>query len=757
MTDIQEIYARLLARDYQRTVFSSLKIDRTEKRGVETLTNCPYCQDEKHFSYNSQKPVFKCWKCNKSGDWLNFMQDIQGLTFTEALQELAKAAGVEMQISEKQERRYESYIQKANILETAQDIFLQELENSKELNYLLDRGYSREEIQDMELGAYTDRAKLQEALRAAGYSDGDIKDSGLLTQGLGASHSVSILYRDKAGRAIGLACRAIDPETSPKYKYSYGLKKSEGLVGLERARGAETVVLIEGLLDALLISSKDIPAVATGGTQFSTAQMEALKQNATKEVLLAMDMDEPGKKATCKAIEHLRWNSKLKAYVVSWSDYKDPDEMIRTAGLEAFQEALRKAESSSSWMARYLISQHDITEARGLDKALYDAMEYYSDSISDPIDKKAFYLSMRLATGLDEEALDSRLLDHEDRAAERRKSQIMATLSRELQEASAQGDIVRGEALLNMAQQSLSSSRGVEIPDPYLVEKFNKDILTTEPGLKTGYQDLDRIISIPRGALTIVAGRPRHGKTTLQLNLLSKLLDKYPEEKFYLFSYEEAKKYLVLKLLLIWSGVTLNSDFNQEAFINYMKEKRGSNQKIEKAISKYEQLTSSGRLIISDKMLAAPDLASTIGLVCQRGDVGAIFIDYIQRIPPGVVQSVRYLEIKNTSSLLLEQAVSNDVSIVLGAQLSRKSGSGADPKLEDLRESGDIEQDASLVLGLYNGTVENLQDGKQPIQKEQDIKVSVLKQRAGASGRSVTLTMNAPALQITDKTSERVY
>jgi len=283
------------------------------------------------------------------------------------------------------------------------------------------------------------------------------------------------------------------------------------------------------------------------------------------------------------------------------------------------------------------------------------------------------------------------------------------------------------------------------------LEDFEQDILQTAPGLKTGYQQLDEIVSIPQGAITIVAGRPRHGKTTFQLNLLAKLLDRYPSKSFYFFSYEEARKYLALKLLLIWSGETLNSEFNQEAFINYMKEKRGSNDKIEEAISKYEQLTQSGRLIISDQMLAAPDLASTIGHVCQRADIGAIMVDYIQRIPAGISQSARYLEIKNTSALLLEQAVSQDVAIILGAQLSRQAGTGKEPKMEQLRESGDIEQDANLITGIYNGTVEALEEGKKPKQEKQDIKISVLKQRGGLSGRSVTLSMLAPVLQITDK------
>jgi KaiC/GvpD/RAD55 family RecA-like ATPase len=59
---------------------------------------------------------------------------------------------------------------------------------------------------------------------------------------------------------------------------------------------------------------------------------------------------------------------------------------------------------------------------------------------------------------------------------------------------------------------------------------------------------------IPQGALSIVSGRPGHGKTSLLLNLLLSLLSQYPDQRFYLFSYEEARTWLALKLVIILAG-----------------------------------------------------------------------------------------------------------------------------------------------------------------------------------------------------------
>ena len=202
--------------------------------------------------------------------------------------------------------------------------------------------------------------------------------------------------------------------------------------------------------------------------------------------------------------------------------------------------------------------------------------------------------------------------------------------------------------------------------------------------MTTGYQKLDDLIRIPVGALTIIAGRPGHGKTTFQLNLLVNMIRAYPDKAFYFFSYEEARKTLAVKLLMIMAGVTISQKTNYGAYVHYLKDKRGSDLKIERAVQDYEKLTSAGRLLLSDRMYSAEDLTSVIGLLAKRGDTGAVIVDYIQKIPlTRPTQSQRYLEIKQISSLLLEQAVRQDIPIILGAQLGRDT-TGAPVKLDNL-------------------------------------------------------------------------
>ena len=768
MTDIQNIYSILLARGYQETLFSSLTGQR-KKEGREIRVDCPLCGSEGNFSYSTQKPLWHCWSCGEGGDWLDFMQKVKGLDFQRALQELALSAGVEL--SPQNQQAYQAYTRKADILEEAQELFKENLfkpdkdgEDGAVIAYLADRGYSAQEWLDMELGAYTDRIQLQEYLKGKGYTEKEIKDSGLLTSGFGEDYQLAFLWRDASGRAIGLVGRALlsDEELKErglsKYKYSAGLHKGEGLIGFSSARGSERVILLEGVLDALYLNFRGFKAVAVGGTDLSATQLQSLQLAGCKELLLAMDMDEAGQKATEKIIKKIS-SSSLRAYVVSLpAGFKDADELIREKGSEAFQLALDKAERWPSWIARRIFSKHDTATDRGMDTALEEAQELYTE-LEDAILAKSFKDSLLKASGLTEEELASRLEKAYQLASSRRAQALLENHILDIQKMAQAGDLTGAEAEMSKALREVKTTRGLEAPEPYLLESFTEDIISTPEALSTGWSSLNTLAKIPAGALTIIAGRPGQGKTTFQLNLLSDLLKLYPDKNFYYFSYEEARKAIALKLIMMRAGVVIQAESNYGAYVHYMKARRGSvepsDRRIEQALQEFDELTTAGRLTISDDMYPADDLATVIGLLAKKGNTGAVIVDYIQRIPTQS-QSQRYLELKIVSSRLLEQAVKLDIPIILGAQLNRSQDS-TKPRLENLRESGDIEQDANLVLSLYTPAIEGLEtaDSQTKVTTLVDMEVSILKNRGGASGRKITLSFNRPVLRISEKAGGR--
>ena len=763
MTDIQNIYSILLARDYQETLFSSLTGQR-KRGGREIRVDCPLCSSEGNFSYSTEKPLWHCWSCNQGGDWLGYLQKVRGLDFQRALQELASSAGVEL--SPQSQQAYQLYTRKADILEEAQWLFKENLfrrgkdgEDGEVIKYLAVRGYSAQEMLEMELGAYTDRRELQEYLKDKGYSEQELRESGLLTSGLGEDYQLAFLWRDASGRAIGLVGRSIASAEElkekglSKYKYSAGLHKAEGLIGFSSARGSERIILLEGVLDALYLNFKGFKSVAVGGTDLSATQLQALQLAGCKELLLAMDMDEAGQRATEKIIKNL-YRSSLRSYVISLpAGFKDADELIREQGTEAFQKALDKAERWPSWMARRIISRHDISTDRGMDSAIEEALEVYAE-IEDKVLSKSFKESLLKASGLTEDELAGRLEKASQMASNRRAQALLENQLQDIQKKAQAGDLVGAEAELSKALREVRHTRGIEAPEPYLLNNLTEDIISTPEALSTGWSSLDKLAKIPAGALTIIAGRPGQGKTTFQLNLLSNLLKLYPDKSFYYFSYEEARKAIALKLIMMRAGAVIQAESNYGAYVHYMKDRRGSveasDSKIEQALREFSEITSAGRLTISDEMYPADDLATVIGLLAKKGDTGAVIVDYIQRIPTQS-QSQRYLELKIISGRLLEQAVQLDIPIILGAQLNR-SQDNTKPRLENLRESGDIEQDANLVLSLYTPDIETMErsDYVEKVSAVVDMEVSILKNRAGASGRKITLSFNRPVLRISD-------
>ncbi len=774
MSEVQDIYAILLGRHYQRELFSDL--GRQEKDGSRYVRAlCPFCQEgagggeRGHFSYSLEKPLWRCFACEKekqtSGDWIGYLEARRGLDFKEALLYLAEKAGVELKSLEYDRDKHKANQKKAELLEAAQAVWTRALYQDERaapvLAYLRERGYADEEIKEMELGAYVDRHGLQGELLKSGYTEQEIRDSGLLSRGFGDDYTLTLLWRDAAGRPIGIVGRSTLGEEElkdrglHKYSYSTGLQKDKGLLGLTSVRGAKEVVLVEGVLDALYLNSRGFKVVAVGGTSLSLEQVKALEQNGTNELLLCLDSDAPGRAATERAIQVLK-HSRLRAYVVSLpAGYKDADELVRKESIYSFKVACESAERASSWLARHIVMKQDITTPRGIDKALEAAFEVYTE-IDDPLERKAFVSSLQESTGLSEDELTPRL-----QAASRKASRVKATqvlqesLSR-IQQRISDGDLLGAETELSYGLDELRKSRGVQVPEPYLLQDLEHDVSTIGEGLLTGYSSLDTHIRIPQGQLTIVAGRTGHGKTTFMLNMLLNMAEQYKDKSFYFFSYEEARSRLALKLIMISSGVVISKERNFGAYINYFKEGRDSIAEIEEAAGLYNTLTESGRLYLTDKALAAEDLASVIAFGCKRNQVGAVFVDYIQKVSPrqqSSQASQRYLEVKKASQLLLEQAIQQEVAIILGAQLNRASTQTVDkkPRLEGLRESGDLEQDANLVLGLYNKVREETDEqGMSGNSQEQTLEVLILKNRQGQSNVSARLTFDPPRLRIKD-------
>ena len=290
---------------------------------------------------------------------------------------------------------------------------------------------------------------------------------------------------------------------------------------------------------------------------------------------------------------------------------------------------------------------------------------------------------------------------------------------------------------------------------PYNCEQFLEEILkNTNNGLKTGFLELDEHIAIQPSSLAFIAGRPSHGKTTMMLNILRNMLeDKNNEDKAFLFySYEETRSDILIKIILSVADERLNQELintkvegvnlRQRALNNLKKHPlcvkenaegkiSGLSAKLEDAYNKVNSWIKEERLEILTPKSTAESLSTAIIERCmafkeeeqsnednnqkesveeqaQKGgvkkEVAAVFIDYVQKLTTEEERVNRQQEIQRICQTLLSTALDKRVatSIILGAQVNRNVTSFDTLTLDNMREAGDIEQDANLVLGIWN-------------------------------------------------------
>ena len=261
--------------------------------------------------------------------------------------------------------------------------------------------------------------------------------------------------------------------------------------------------------------------------------------------------------------------------------------------------------------------------------------------------------------------------------------------------------------------------------DPYRIDPdFYNELELVHDGLKTGLGSLDKLVTFQTQSLVFIIGRPSHGKTLTMLNILINMIKAYPEQSFIFYSYEETTRQLYTKLFLINSDdeddciKKLEGNSYQEKAIKYIKKNRhdGEAKNLNKSQKEIIDYVNTGRLILEDAsgIYKSVDLLENAifgkyeELKKNKKTIGAIYVDYIQLIDGANTinkNSTRQIEIGEVSKTLLNIAKKVNAPLVLGAQMNRetKAESGlAGLTLDKIRESGNIEQDANLVISVFD-------------------------------------------------------
>jgi DNA primase len=333
-----------------------------KKAGKYHKACCPFHGEKTpSFVVNDDRQSWRCFgACAEGGDIFNFAMKYHGWDFKEALVELGKQAGVEVeQRTPEQKQRAERGDYLRGMLNEVAHAYHTKLYDPDDpaavdaLRYAREgRGLSDETIKAFGIGyAPAGWQNVLDHLIELGYSQDDVIEAGLaLRNDRGKVYDrfrnrFMVPIRDQRGRVVGFGGRVLDPEDSPKYMNSPQtpvFDKSRLLFGLDLAkqsiRESETAVIVEGYMDAITAHQAGFTnVVAQMGTAMTETQLRLIAPKHAKTVVLALDSDAAGQNATRRSLEVARealasdFTGKLSIdmRVLQIPDAKDPDDLIR--------------------------------------------------------------------------------------------------------------------------------------------------------------------------------------------------------------------------------------------------------------------------------------------------------------------------------------------------------------------------------------------------------------------------------------------
>jgi len=690
---------------------------------------------------------------------------------SQAVKILGDVVGLQLPKDENfNQESYQRYKDQATLLEDCNSYFIYCLENSTGADevkgYLSSRGYSEEDIKAMELGYIPDQDKLSKYLLSKGYTQGLIDEVVKLNKGIGSTHRLSIPYRS-GGSIKGFIVRTV-VKAEPKYLLSTGLKRGEGFFNLTSLKGDKDLIVVEGYLDALISQAKGVEnVVALGGAKLTQEQVRDAIRKGAKSFTLCLDTDEAGKKGIDQAIEVILGEGVNRVYIVTLPDLgggkTDPDSLIKERGIEAFREALSSRLTFGAYLGSRLLEEYlsKANESQEIDYKERDLLrekviEIRSKlSAQNRIDFNKTLVEPLSSHGFTEDLLSELEENYKTATEEAIRNKKVDELLKKVGQLPDKGEAVK-ELKDGLKDIDATTGKGL-LPPLISFSTLLDEIATLPPAYKTGYSSLDNFVGFTPGAITLIAGRPSHGKTTFMFNLLLEMSRLYKEESFYFFTYEEPLKNISIKLLnrLIDTDLSgyfreiknLSTPTNYEFIKHYIKASRTDISQIEEGKRQLQELIDSQRIRIVDRNYSVEELSSLIAYLNKRERIGALFIDYIQRMRTDAKTQDMRTKIAHISDSVLQIAKESGLPIILGAQLNRatQDSKGGRPKLENLKEAGNLEEDANTVLSVYNESREKDEtsegDSYKGVQVV-DLEIKALKNREGEVNQWATLSFD---------------
>ena len=337
---------------------------RLDKKGGKYFGCCPFHNEKTaSFCVNTDGQYYHCFGCGASGNVINFVMEMESLSFIDAVKFLAEKAGMEMP-EVKFDPDYKKKREKKDVLlslmkDTAhyyRNNLLREVEGKEAREYLLSRGIGEDITRYYGIGLSLGQDQLQGYMRRKGYSIENLRDCGLvngekLVDAFAGRIIVPIL--DGMSNVVAFGGRIYHGEKDvAKYKNSTNTEifdKGRTVYGINFVKrekrengGFHNLILVEGYMDVIALGSVGIKNVVAGmGTALADGQAREIAR-LVPLVYVCYDGDSAGRKATIKNVEILM-KAGVEVKVVSLDDGCDPDDTIKKEGYEGFMARVKAA------------------------------------------------------------------------------------------------------------------------------------------------------------------------------------------------------------------------------------------------------------------------------------------------------------------------------------------------------------------------------------------------------------------------------
>ena len=359
-----------------------------KRSGANMFGLCPFHGEKTaSFSVAPDKGIYYCFGCHKGGGAINFMMEVENLTYADAVRALAKRAGLEVPEDEQYQSRYRQQERLWALMKEAGRFYHSQLyaPAGKEcLEYVQKRGLSKAIVTRFGIGfAPNSWNALVEAMRQKGYTDQELKDADLVGEKNGRIYDrfrnrLMFPIFDVRGNVIGFGGRVLD-DSKPKYLNSNEtliFNKRKNLFGLNFAKMTKQpfIILVEGNVDVVALHQFGFDnAVASLGTSLTDEQVNLLSRY-TQQVVLTYDTDEAGQRAAQRAIPMLE-KAGIQVKVLQMKDAKDPDEFLHKFGADRFKLLLEDCSNRVEYQLTGIAGKYNLTIDEERVKFIQEAAE----------------------------------------------------------------------------------------------------------------------------------------------------------------------------------------------------------------------------------------------------------------------------------------------------------------------------------------------------------------------------------------------